>query len=323
MTKRMLVSLAAAATLLHADTLVLRSGIRLDGNFIGSDGRSISFAVGNHVNTYYVNEVESIRFTGGGPQASAPPPSSYPQNQNYPQAQSYPPSQNYPQNQSYPQNQNYPPPSNGNYSQSQNYPPPPPPANGPAAQVPYQSAPTPIGPNPNAPVGNPSGIEVPSGTEIVVRMIDPVDSQRDNLGQTYRATIDQPVVVNGNTVIPRGSDAVATLIDDKQSGKIEGKTVLTLDLKNVTVSGHTYDIVTTGVSKASSSRGARSAKVIGGAAALGAIIGAAAGGGKGAAIGAGSGAAVGTAAEVVTSGQRVKIPSETRLTFTLQNPIDL
>jgi hypothetical protein len=158
---------------------------------------------------------------------------------------------------------------------------------------------------------------------MVVRMIDPVDSQRDNLGQSYRASVDQPVVVNGQTVIPRGSDAVATLIDAKQSGKIEGKTVLTLDLKSVTVNGHQYDIVTTGVSRASGSRGERSAKVIGGTAALGAIIGAVAGGGKGAAIGAGSGAAVGTAAEVATSGQHVKIPAETRLTFTLQNPIDL
>jgi hypothetical protein len=50
---------------------------------------------------------------------------------------------------------------------------------------------------------------------------------------------------------------------------------------------------------------------------LGAIIGAAAGGGKGAAIGAGSGAAVGTGAEVIGKGQRVKVPSETRLDFTL------
>ena len=67
----------------------------------------------------------------------------------------------------------------------------------------------------------------------------------------------------------------------------------------------------------------RSAKVIGGTAALGAIIGAIAGGGRGAAIGAGSGAAVGTAAQVVTSGQKVKVPAETMLTFTLQNSLDL
>jgi hypothetical protein len=99
--------------------------------------------------------------------------------------------------------------------------------------------------------------------------------------------------------------------------------VLTLDLKTITVNGRTYDIATIGVPEASGSRGERSGKVIGGAAALGAIIGAAAGGGKGAAIGAGAGAGAGTAAELATSGQKVKLPAETRLTFTLQNPIAL
>ncbi len=173
------------------------------------------------------------------------------------------------------------------------------------------------------PVNGPAGLEVPAGTQIVVRLIDPVDSERDRLGQTYRASIDQPVVVNGQTAIPRGSDVIATLIDAQKSGKIEGRTILTLDLKSITVNGRTYDIVTTGVPEASGSRGARSGKVIGGTAALGAIIGGIAGGGRGAAIGAGSGAAVGTAAEVATSGQKVKVPAETRITFTLQNPIDL
>jgi hypothetical protein len=56
---------------------------------------------------------------------------------------------------------------------------------------------------------------------------------------------------------------------------------------------------------------------------LGTIIGAIAGGGKGAAIGLGAGAAAGTAAEIVTKGQRVRIPSESRLTFILENAVRL
>ena len=77
------------------------------------------------------------------------------------------------------------------------------------------------------------------------------------------------------------------------------------------------------MSQESSSRGERTAKVAGGTAAVGAIIGAIAGGGKGAAIGAGAGAAAGAGAQVITSGQRVRIPSETRLTFVLDNPVRL
>ena len=163
--------------------------------------------------------------------------------------------------------------------------------------------------------------QIPAGTAIVVRLIDSVDSDSDHLGQTYRASLDEPVLVNGNTLIPRGADATVTLIAAQKSGKIEGRTSLTLDLKTITQNGRQYDTTTSGVSEESSSRGGRSAKVIGGTAAVGAIIGAIAGGGKGAAIGAGSGAAAGTAAQVITSGQKVKVPPETRLTFTLQNPI--
>ena len=124
-------------------------------------------------------------------------------------------------------------------------------------------------------------------------------------------------------MIPRGADVLTKLVQDQQSGKIEGRTVLTLALSTITVNGRPIDVTSTDVKSESSSRGKRSAGVIGGAAALGAIIGAVAGGGKGAAIGAGSGAVVGTGAEVLTSGQKVKIPSETRLTFRLQSPVQL
>lgn len=165
------------------------------------------------------------------------------------------------------------------------------------------------------------GLLIPQGTPLTVRMIDSVDSQKAQMGDTFRASIEDPVVINDQTVVPRGADVTVRLVDDKQSGKIEGRTVLTLAITSLTVNGHPIDVTTGDVQQASGSRGSRSAKVIGGATALGAIIGAAAGGGKGAAIGAGSGAALGTGAEVMTKGQRVKIPSESRLTFTLSNDV--
>jgi hypothetical protein len=168
------------------------------------------------------------------------------------------------------------------------------------------------------------GTTLASGTVLTVRMVDSVDSERDHVGQTFRASLDEPVVDSGgNTLIPRGADVVVKLVDDQQSGKIAGRTVLTLDLASVRVNGRDVDINTQSVTEQSSSRAGRSGKVIGGTAALGAIIGAIAGGGKGAAIGAGAGAGAGTVAEVATKGQRVHIPSETRLTFTLQQAVRL
>jgi len=167
------------------------------------------------------------------------------------------------------------------------------------------------------------GVTIPADTPITVRMIDAVNSETSHLGQTYRASIDEPVMVNGQQIVPRGADVITKLVEDRQSGKIEGRTVETLALVSISINGQLVPVTSTEVRTESASRANRSAGVIGGGAALGAIVGALAGGGKGAAIGATSGAALGTGAEVLTKGQTVKIPSETRLTFRLQQPIQL
>jgi hypothetical protein len=152
-------------------------------------------------------------------------------------------------------------------------------------------------------------------------MIDGVDSEVNRVGQTFAASMDEPVILNGETVVPRGADVVVKLVNSQQSGKLTGRAELTLDLMSVKVDGRMVDINTQSVSRESDSRGQRTAKVAGGGAAVGAIIGAIAGGGKGAVIGAGAGGAAGVGAEEVTKGQRVKVPSETRLTFVLDTSI--
>jgi hypothetical protein len=164
---------------------------------------------------------------------------------------------------------------------------------------------------------------LPAGTRFVIRMIDGVDSERNTIGQTFAASLDEPVMINGEAVIPRGADVVVKLVDDKESGKLTGRTTLTLDLMSVKVNGRMVDVNTETVTEESSSRGARTAKMAGGGALLGTIIGAVAGGGKGAAIGLGAGAGAGAGAEILTKGQRVHIPSETRLTFALDNAVRL
>jgi hypothetical protein len=165
------------------------------------------------------------------------------------------------------------------------------------------------------------GFTLPAGTNLVIRMIDGVDSERASVGQTFAASLDQPVLLNGDTAIPRGADVTVKLVDSKESGKLTGRAELALALQSVRVNGQMVDINSHTVTQESSSRGERTAKVAGGTAALGAIIGAIAGGGKCAAIGAGAGAAAGTGAQVITAGQRVRIPSETRLTFVLDNAV--
>ncbi len=191
-----------------------------------------------------------------------------------------------------------------------------------------------------------TGRTIAANTPVVVRLIDSADSSHDPLGKEYRASLDEPhipqhpahfplplgkeyrasldeplVSQSGEIVAPRGSDVLIVLTNRQESGHIAGKTELRLVLRSLTIQGKRYDASSTDVVEASSSRTARSGKTIGGLAAAGAVIGAIAGGGKGAAIGAGSGATLGTLGEVFTSGQRVRVPSETRLTFRLQQPL--
>jgi hypothetical protein len=161
---------------------------------------------------------------------------------------------------------------------------------------------------------------LPAGTNLVIRMIESVDSETSRVGQTFRASMDQPVMVDGQTAIPRGADVVVKLVDAKDSGKLTGHADLTLALQSVSINGRFVEIDTQNINKESASQGEKTAKVTGGTAVVGAIIGAIAGGGKGAAIGAGAGAAAGAGSQVIMGGQRVRIPSETRLTFVLDNP---
>ncbi len=167
------------------------------------------------------------------------------------------------------------------------------------------------------------GVTIPIDTAVTVRMIDAVNSETARLGQTFRASLDEPIFVNGQQVAGRGADVLTKLVQDQQSGKIEGRTALTLALVSINFNGQPVPVTSSDVKTESASRGARTAGVVGGGTALGAIVGALAGGGKGAAIGAVSGAAIGGGAEVLTKGQTVKIPSETRLTFRLQTPVQL
>jgi hypothetical protein len=186
-----------------------------------------------------------------------------------------------------------------------------------------RATPDPSAAAPAEPVAAPAPIaQIPAQTEFVVRMIDAVDSQTAKEGDLFKASVDQPVVIDGQTVVQRGADAQVKLVQAQQSGKFTGKTELTLSLWSVTVNGKIVGIDTQNITKASSSRGAQTAKVAGGAAAAGAVIGAVAGGGKGAAVGAGAGAAGGAAVEAATKGQRVKVASETLLTFVLDKPVD-
>jgi hypothetical protein len=130
-------------------------------------------------------------------------------------------------------------------------------------------------------------------------------------------------MVGDRVVIPRNSDARVRLVQATSAGHMSGRSELKVELVSVTAGGQTYQLETGYFDQAGASRGTRTAETVGGGAALGAVLGAIVGRGKGAAIGSAAGAGAGTAVEAGTHGQQVKIPSETKLDFTLKSPVTI
>jgi len=283
------------ATAGFADTVTLKSGRVVNGTYLGGTARQVRVDMGDRVETLDVSDISRIEF--GGLEAAAP---------ERPQLRRADPNNDRP-----PLRSRTDPDADTTNDRPQ--------LRRADAESPTIMRPDPVQQTTASRSRVP--IELPAGTNLVVRMIDGVDSETARVGQTFNGALDEAVMINGETVIPRGSDVILKLVDAKDSGKLTGKAELTLDLQSVKVDGRMVDVNTETVSRESASRGQRTAKVAGGTAAVGAIIGAIAGGGKGAAIGAAAGGAAGAGAEVVTKGQRVKIPSETRLTFVLDNPV--
>lgn len=191
-----------------------------------------------------------------------------------------------------------------------------------APEAPPAPAATPVAPVAPAPP-RPRTVQVPAGTVVTVRMIDGVDSATNHAGEIFHASLDAPIVVDNEVVVPTGADAYVKLVEAKSAGRMTGRSELSLELNRLEFQGKTYSVETAAYTQAGSSRGKRTAATVGGGAALGALIGAVAGGGKGAAIGAAVGAGAGTGVQAATKGQQIKISSETRLDFRLEQPLDI
>lgn len=267
--------LAAAAVLLTsaawADTLELKNGSVVQGQFLGGTQNNIRFMVNGKVELYPVTDVLAITFgTSATPQ---------------PGQRAVP--------------------GRG------------PTGTGPAGKGPTGTGPAGQGPSTAQRVTR-GTVTVPAGTRLLVRMIDSVDSESNAVGDRFRASLEEDLVVDGAVVAAKGTDVYGRLAEVKEAGRLAGKSELTLELTDIVVGGQLQPVMSSDYEVAGDSRGKDTAKKVGIGAAAGAVIGAIAGGGKGAAIGAGVGAGAGTAVQVLTKGEQVRVPSETLLEFRIE-----
>lgn len=172
-----------------------------------------------------------------------------------------------------------------------------------------------------APPPPPAMITVPDGTVLAVRLIDSLDSENASPGDTFTATLNSPVEVNGRIVISSDADLDGRVVEAQAAGRFRGRGLLTIEITRVRFNGRSYAIHTDQWSKQTDARGRGTAEKVGGGAALGAIIGGIAGGGRGAGIGAAVGAGAGGVTQAAIHAAQIKLGPESLLTFHLAQPV--
>jgi hypothetical protein len=164
-------------------------------------------------------------------------------------------------------------------------------------------------------------VTVPAGTPIAIRMQSSVSSKTASAGQHFQATLDDPLIVEGKTVAPRGADVSGHVVAARSSGRLHKPGYLRLTLDSVVLNGKRTPLETSSIFLEASSHKKRNAVLIGGGTGAGALIGGLVGGPKGALIGAGVGAGAGTGTAYATGKKEVGVGVERRLTFRLRQPL--
>jgi len=176
-----------------------------------------------------------------------------------------------------------------------------------------RKAPPPPAPDP---AKAPAPITLPAQTVLSVRLTQAIEVDAAQAGMKFKSLLDDPVMIGGKVIVPRGAAVELQAAGVEQAGKMKGADKITLKANSLSYGGRRYDIVTSYVEQKGKGEGKKTARKVGGGAGLGAIVGGIAGGGTGAAIGAAAGAATG--AIMSSQGtEHLSLPAETRLQFAL------
>ena len=166
-------------------------------------------------------------------------------------------------------------------------------------------------------------VTIPSGTRIRIALIDGVGSEKSSPGDEFMASLADPIVIDGKTLVAKGTKVRGRVVDVNESGRVKGRASLRLILTSISPGGKAVAIETKPYVAVAEATKGRDAAIIGGSAGIGAAIGAITGGKKGAGIGAAVGGGAGTGTVLATKGKELNYPPETRLSFTLASPLEI
>lgn len=170
----------------------------------------------------------------------------------------------------------------------------------------------------------PAHLTIAPGTYISVRMSQPLSSDRNQTGDTFFATLAEPIIVNGVVVAQRGETVSGRVTEAQKAGRVQGVSHLGVEITGITlVDGQQLSIQSQMITRNGDTSVGRDAAGIAGTTAVGAAVGAGVAGGVGAGAGAGAGAALGIIGVLLTRGRPTVIYPETPLTFRIQAPVEI
>jgi hypothetical protein len=169
----------------------------------------------------------------------------------------------------------------------------------------------------------PEPVVLPEGATLTVTLQSTVSSDKNRAGDTFLGRLEEPIEAGGRVVVPAGAEVRGKVVAAQGSGRVKGRARLAVSFDRIEVGGKKYDIETSTIDVTAGKQKGRDAKIIGGSAAAGALIGAIAGGGGGAGKGVLIGGAAGTGAVLATKGKEIEFAAGNRLQVKLQREVAL
>lgn len=169
----------------------------------------------------------------------------------------------------------------------------------------------------------PTRIVLPRDTELTLLLEEELASDTSREGDAVTARVERAVSDDGRIVLPGGTLLQGKVTDAQPSGRVKGRARVAVTFDRIVVRGVTHELDATPIMAEAAGESGRDAKVVGGAAAAGAILGAITGGKKGAVRGTVLGGAAGAGAVLLTKGKEVQLPAGSRWTVRLRDSLRL
>lgn len=177
-------------------------------------------------------------------------------------------------------------------------------------------------PAPAAPAAQ-RALVLAQGSKLALRFENALSSETSRAGDSVTARVENATDPAGRVALPGGTVLRGRVVDARQAGRVKGRALLSVDFDRIVVRGRTHELDASTITVEAPDDHGRDAKIVGGSAAAGALIGAIKDGKEGFAKGALIGGAGGTGAVLLTRGRDIEIPAGSRFTVTVKDTVRL